>query len=184
MLKEAYLALAILVSGGHEEVSRDVTLYFDEPNSYFDRFKVDLEDSRGITSLSKLQEKPVMVLTDALERHGFLFFMDWKDDLELYLEHKDIQSLSNNALASSLCLKKLQGADPNEYHSITKLLEQPERIRQHAILNCIAAEGFLLADINEDNDSHQIVLIPTKSKALLARLAGNANIEILFLSAE
>ena len=178
-MKESYLALAMLLSGNDLDVIKEVSLFFDNPKEYFNKYKGDLEGERGIDSLSELQKKPSIVLNDTLTKKDLMLVIDENEDLEEYIEEGYLQDLNKNALKNVKCIKELEKVEPEEYHSISTLVEHPEK--QSAIIDCISSEGYSFFIIGEDNSSYPLSLVKNTDRSKILELGKKAKLEFFLL---
>lgn len=170
--KDAYLAFAKIVSKNSDDVFDEISLYFDYPEKYFDKFYFDLSQ-RGIDKIVDLPE--VVVLVDALARQNKLVYQDWKTELYHSLEMLDLivdKELSKNSRFVDLIKQakiSLIGVS---------ILEDKQG---EAVFEAIKNSGYTLLSIDENSDSFALFLIPVNELDGIIKLKDLADIKLLFI---
>ncbi len=176
-MKEIFLTLLALLAPDQPKAVEDITLFFDTPTVYFEKYKDDLSYGRGIEDINELEL--LFVLNDTLNRYGVIIFVDYSDDLEMYLEH--LPQLNGGKLQNIECISKFLINEPEQYFSISDLINDPEKRKDSEILNCIKDAGFVFYVIDEDNGTYPIGITDISSKEEIIRNTQTTNIKLIFL---
>lgn len=170
--KGAFLALAKVVSNKNDHVHDEITMYFDSPEKYFDKFYFDLTQ-RGIDKLADVQD--VVVLVDALARQKKLVYQDWKTEIYQTLELLDL-------IVEGELIKAIRFADLVEQAKISLInLSVLEEQQGDAVFELINACGYKLLSIDENADSYALILIPINVLNQFIELSGLVDIRLKFI---
>ncbi len=179
--KESFLEFASILLSDASALD-DLKLFFDTPQKYYQKYRAQMRLNRGIESVDKIIEKPAIVLSDVLNRHGALIYMDWKDDLELYLEDENLlQNFNNKMLKDVQCLKELRKDGFEEYYTIGDLVDTRALRKKSDILRCINHSGYLLYVIDEGTDGYPLGVVPREKREKIRNAIKGSSLKIYFL---
>ncbi len=172
-MKDSYLRLSETISAGDQEVSGEISLYFNNKVKYFKKFERDLFE-RGIESPEEIPD--VIVLVDSLMRHDKIAYQDHSSEPGYALGL--INKLSGNELEKYSCYETLLKHFRKTKYGIGSYLDLD--IEGPSIFECVKSQGYRLLSINEDSDSYPLFLVKESNFIPIKQLASDAGVQLHF----
>ncbi len=162
-----FIELAGFLSNDNEEIKSEVSLYFNDRHSYYEKYKDKLQN-RGIKSQDEMRDN--IVLIDALLSKNKLIYawggIDPRDVLE------GLDRLSNGKLAQQDGYSKLIDFYGDELYGIDDLLGT-----ESTMFEVVNAANFCLVLLDDYSDVYALILVEKSELDKFSELATSAAVE-------
>jgi hypothetical protein len=170
--RNSLLLLAEKLSKSDSQVTENVSLYCQSPETYFDKLDEYVKECCSIESPNDIS--PVQVLVTALNDSGFIVIADNRSEPAHVL--KLLNKLSNLTLEKSNLYVKLMGFFESAPYGFGSYFNAVEHYP--TTFDCAKSVGLQLLAINDDSDSLLLFLCEASEKENIINLAKKANINL------
>ncbi|MEI6893895.1 MAG: hypothetical protein V5789_04515 [Colwellia sp.] len=184
--RDNLFSMASLITGGKESVLEDIEMFFDNPNLFFTKYESHLEhwsieSVEDVMQLSESSTNLATLLFIILDSENYSLMYDWNNDLYELIEYDDdaYLSLNNGLLEKAGFSEKLNDFEPEDYHSISKLISEPGLAENEPVLMFLFGLGFILVSINLDDDNCNFIMLSISNVSEFKQLAQRLSFEYL-----
>ncbi|WP_027129111.1 DUF6630 family protein [Fusobacterium perfoetens] len=161
------IELGNIISNGDNEVINQLKCSFDNIRKYLIENKEFIYMEKDIDNMSNSEIKFVKfyILSQILEKNGYLYYLDWKCELE---DFKMIENLLKN-ISNDYSLDNIEFDEDDDITTWSEIFDEEFK-----------SKNILLASFDLDSDTYGVFLISYKEFERIEKLLKNSGLRIDF----
>lgn len=161
------IELGNIIANGDNEVINQLKYSFDNIRKYLIENKEFIYMEKDIDNMSNSEIKFVKfyILSQILEKNGYLYYLDWKCDLE---DFKMIENLLKN-ISNDYSLDNIEFDEDDDITTWSEIFDEEFK-----------SKNILLASFDLDSDTYGVFLISYKEFEKIEKLLKNSDLRIDF----